>query len=87
MIIHEMSFIPPKIPEVNIHGVTGFTSNAGDVEDMAKNALTLLESPKIMKEFRANALERAKLFSLERVLPQYEEIYLSVVEKSLSQKA
>ena len=75
------------IPEVNIHGVTGFTSNVGDVDDMAKNALTLLESPEKMKQFRANALERAKLFSLERVLPQYEDIYLSVVEKYLSQKA
>ncbi|MBE9490456.1 MAG: N-acetyl-alpha-D-glucosaminyl L-malate synthase BshA, partial [Bacteroidetes bacterium] len=30
------------IPEVNIHGVSGFLSNVGDVEDMTKNALHIL---------------------------------------------
>lgn len=68
------------IPEVNIHGVTGYMSNVGDVDDMAKNAISLLESKEKLNEFKANALERAKFFSLERVLPMYEEIYRKVTE-------
>jgi N-acetyl-alpha-D-glucosaminyl L-malate synthase BshA len=68
------------IPEVNIHGVTGYLSNVGDVDDMAKNAISLLLSKDKLDEFRVNALERAKFFSLERVLPMYEELYMKVVE-------
>ncbi len=74
------------IPEVNIHGKTGFLSNVGDVDDMAKNALSLLSSPEKMKEFRINALERARYFSLETVLPQYEKIYQAVLDNALSIK-
>ncbi len=70
------------IPEVNIQGETGFLSEVGDVKDMAKNAITLLESPELMAQFRKNALARAKHFSLERVLPMYEDIYQEVLEKS-----
>lgn len=70
------------IPEVNVHGVTGFLSNVGDVDDMAENALKLLSSPEMLKEFKHNALERAKYFSLERILPMYEEIYQEVLDKT-----
>lgn len=69
------------IPEVNRHGYSGFLSSVGDVEDMAKNTLTLLETAHKDK-FRAQALEQAKTFSLERIVPRYEEIYLTLVSKS-----
>jgi L-malate glycosyltransferase len=75
------------IPEVNIHGETGYLSNVGDVDDMAANALMLLESPEKMATFRKNALDRAKYFSLDRILPLYENIYQEVLEKSRSFKA
>lgn len=68
------------IPEVNAHGETGYMSNVGDVDDMAKNAISLLQSEEKLNEFRANSLARAKYFSLERVLPMYEEIYNKVLE-------
>ena len=32
------------LPEVNIHGETGFLSDLGNVEDMAKNAISILNS-------------------------------------------
>lgn len=67
------------IPEVNIHNSTGFLSNVGDVEDMAKNSIDLLSDELKFQQFRVNALKRAKLFSLEKVLPLYEEIYTSLV--------
>lgn len=63
------------IPEVNRHGETGFLSDVGDFEDMAKNAIHLLEDEKRHLQFRKNAFSRAKIFCIETVLPQYEKIY------------
>lgn len=68
------------IPEVNIHGVTGYLSNVGDVEDMAKNAIHLLKDKILFQQFRQNALDRAKIFSLENVLPLYEDIYTKLIK-------
>lgn len=67
------------LPEVNRHGVTGMMSNIGDVDDMAKNAIYLLEDEKRLERFRAKALERASEFSIEKVLPLYEKLYNSVL--------
>jgi len=66
------------IPEVNIHGYSGYLSNVGDVEDMAKNMIHLLH-PDNLPTFKINAKERSKEFSLEKILPLYEEIYRNLV--------
>lgn len=63
------------LPEVNVHGVTGFLSNVGDVLDMAKNAIYILEDSDRLLEFKNNAREHSKKFSIEEVLPFYEKIY------------
>ncbi|WP_028889744.1 N-acetyl-alpha-D-glucosaminyl L-malate synthase BshA [Tenacibaculum ovolyticum] len=68
------------LPEVNIHGKTGYLSNLGDVDDMAKNAITILRDNVVLNEFKANAKEHIKLFSLENILPVYEAIYKSCSE-------
>jgi len=65
------------LPEVNIHGETGFLSNLGDVEDMAKNAISVLKHDDVLECFKLNAQEHTKHFSLENILPVYEEIYKS----------
>jgi len=65
------------LPEVNIHGETGFLSNLGDVDDMAKNAIYLLKDDTILEQFKRNAREHTKQFSLENILPVYEELYKS----------
>jgi N-acetyl-alpha-D-glucosaminyl L-malate synthase BshA len=67
------------IPEVNIHGVTGFLSNVGDVEDMAQNAIKLLKDPGLLAKFRKNALKQAHKFDLAEILLQYEAIYKRVI--------
>lgn len=71
------------LPEVNTQGVTGFLSDVGDVEDMAKNTLTIIESDEALLEFKKNAKEHTKQFSLSNILPVYEDIYSSVLEKAL----
>jgi len=70
------------IPEVNVHGVTGYLSNVGDVEDMAKNALKIVSSEANLEEFRKNSLLRALDFDLDKILPMYENLYIEVVEKN-----
>jgi len=67
------------LPEVNRHGVTGMMSNVGDVEDMAKNVRFLLSDDKRLQKFRSNARQRAADFSLDKVLPMYENLYNSVL--------
>lgn len=67
------------LPEVNIHGKTGFLSNVGDVDDMAKNALAILRDDDTLKKFRQNAFEHAKEFTMDKILPQYEDLYDSVL--------
>ena len=65
------------LPEVNIHGKTGYLSNLGDVEDMAKNAISILKDAKTLNAFKENAKVHAKQFSLDNILPVYEDIYAS----------
>lgn len=69
------------IPELNINGVTGFMSNIGDVEDMTKNALIILDKNNLPK-FKENALKRAKEFDISNILPRYEAVYENVMEKA-----
>jgi len=65
------------LPEVNLHGETGFLSDLGDVKDMAKNAISILKDDEILDTFKINAREHTKKFSLENILPVYEDIYKS----------
>jgi len=68
------------IPEVNRHGVSGMMSDVGDVEDMAKNCIYLLNNEERLNKFRAKALARAREFDIHAILPKYEEIYQSALE-------
>ncbi|GJM34994.1 MAG: N-acetyl-alpha-D-glucosaminyl L-malate synthase BshA [Saprospiraceae bacterium] len=68
------------LPEVNIHGKTGFLSKIGDVEDMAKNAINLLTNKEMLSQFRINALEQASRFDIKLILPQYEAYYEEVLK-------
>jgi N-acetyl-alpha-D-glucosaminyl L-malate synthase BshA len=69
------------LPELNIQGVTGFMSNIGDVKDMAKNALYILQDENLPR-FKASALARAKEFELANILPMYEAFYERVLAES-----
>lgn len=69
------------LPEVNIHGVTGFLSEIGDVNSMAENALLLLQNPDMLIEFRKNALEQAQRFDISFILPKYEAYYEKILNR------
>ncbi|MEM9000694.1 MAG: N-acetyl-alpha-D-glucosaminyl L-malate synthase BshA [Bacteroidota bacterium] len=63
------------IPEVNKHGITGFLSEVGNVDEMAKNALHILEDENTLNEFKQNAFQVASQFDILNILPLYEDVY------------
>jgi N-acetyl-alpha-D-glucosaminyl L-malate synthase BshA len=68
------------LPELNIQGKTGFMSNLGDVEDMTKKSLFILDKDNL-PAFKANALRRAQEFDIAKILPMYEDHYVRVIQK------
>jgi len=70
------------LPELNIHGHSGYLSNVGDVESMTQNALKILDD-KNLPTFKKNALNRAKDFELSKILPEYENYYNEVLDKKV----
>ncbi|KAA5548295.1 N-acetyl-alpha-D-glucosaminyl L-malate synthase BshA [Adhaeribacter rhizoryzae] len=70
------------IPELNIHGVTGFSSPVGDVADMVKNALFILDDANL-PQFKANALARAKDFETSKIVPLYEQFYQKIKDAQM----
>ena len=67
------------LPELNVHGVSGFLSNVGDVDDMVKNAAYILDDAHL-PQFKINALARAKEFEVAKIVPHYESYYERVLE-------
>ena len=69
------------LPEVVIHGETGFLFPLGAVEEMAEAGTALLRDQERWKAFsrnaRADAVDR---FSNDRVIPMYEQLYLDVIK-------
>lgn len=63
------------IPEVNEEGITGFLSDVGDVDDMAKNALKILSDDAVLEKFKENAVVSAQRFDIRKVVPLYEALY------------
>tara|TARA_B100000508_G_scaffold118450_1_gene98544 strand:- start:58781 stop:59923 length:1143 start_codon:yes stop_codon:yes gene_type:complete len=70
------------IPEVNAHGFSGFLSDVGDVQDMAKNAISLLSDHEKLELFKKQAKAQAEKFCITKILPQYEALYEEVLSKS-----
>ena len=67
------------ISEVNKEGFSGYLSSIGDVDQMAKNVLSLLQDEKKHKLFKSQAKEQAKLFSTEKIVVKYESVYSDAV--------
>ncbi len=68
------------LPEVNKDGVTGFLNEVGDIEGMIASVLTILKDKDTLARFKTNALEHSQKFELNKVVPVYENLYLSLVK-------
>lgn len=71
------------IPEVNVHGVSGFLSDVGDIADMTKNAIYILSDKERLATFKKNARLIAEKYDLHTIVPQYEAIYQDTLAKCL----
>jgi glycosyltransferase involved in cell wall biosynthesis len=71
------------LPEVNIHGKTGYMSDVGNVEEMAHFATQILSDENTLRRFRKNALAHAKTFDISYILPQYEAYYEEILETAV----
>ena len=69
------------LPELNIDGKTGFLSNVGDIDDMVDKAEIILDDANLPR-FKENALNRAKEFDMDNIIPKYIELYSEVLAKS-----
>ncbi len=68
------------LPELNIHNQTGFISELGDFEKMAKYTLQLLQNEKKYAVFSKNARDRAvQHFDTHCIVPHYLEYYERVL--------
>ena len=74
------------LPELNVHGKTGYLCEVGDIDAYAKYAIELLKDDDKLNQFRSNALEHSKQYSMNIILPQYEAYYQEIIEKSLVQQ-
>jgi L-malate glycosyltransferase len=68
------------LPEINIDGVSGYMSDVGDITDMSKKAISILQDDATLQQFRNNALAQARKFDIENIVPEYEALYKKVTE-------
>ncbi len=64
------------LPEVVEQGYSGYMSNVGDIDDMANNALAILQN---LETFKQNARKTAEKFDIEVIIDQYIKLYESLV--------
>jgi N-acetyl-alpha-D-glucosaminyl L-malate synthase BshA len=68
------------LPEINIHGQTGYMAPVGHVAEMAEYAISILQSDDTLQTFRDQAYAQACRFDIQHIVPQYEALYQSVLE-------
>ena len=73
------------LPEVMVHGETGFLFDLGAVDEMAEAGLSLLQDDQEWVRFSRAARARAvEHFSTRAVLPRYEALYREVMAGDFS---
>jgi N-acetyl-alpha-D-glucosaminyl L-malate synthase BshA len=73
------------LPEINIHGKTGYLADVGDVDAMTAFAIKILEDESTLQSFKDNALAQAAEFSISKIVPMYEALYEQVAAKKLQE--
>jgi len=67
------------LPEVVVHGETGFLTPKGDVEAMIAHGLRVLRDGALQARMRDAAARRALEFAADRIVPRYEQLYEDVL--------
>ena len=69
------------LPEINIHGETGYLTDANDIKSMSDYAISILENPNVLEEFKIKAFNKAESFDINKVVPIYEKIYSKALKQ------
>ena len=69
------------LPEINIHGETGYLTDVHDIKSMSDYAISILENPKVLEEFKIRAFNKAESYDINKVVPIYEKIYSKALEQ------
>ena len=67
------------LPEVNIHGETGYLCELGDVESMGECSTKILKDEKLHKKMSKAARKRAEFFEMDRIVGIYEDYYNTIL--------
>jgi len=71
------------VPEVIEHEVSGFLAGVGDVDTMARYAIDLLGDESWLRRMgKASRKAAQSQFCSSRIIPQYEEFYRRILERS-----
>jgi glycosyltransferase involved in cell wall biosynthesis len=71
------------VPEVIEHGVSGYLADVGDVDTMARYATELLNDESRLRALGKAARTAAQSrFCSSKIVPQYENYYRRVLERS-----
>ena len=57
---------------LNLNGFSGYLSDVGDVNQMTKNAIRILEDSDNLIKFKKNAKIQANKFDVHNIVPSYE---------------
>lgn len=66
------------LPEVNVHGETGYLCELGDIECMASHGTEILTDDKLREKMSKAARKRAEMFEMDKIVTVYEEYYEEV---------
>lgn len=65
------------VPFVSLHGVSGFTVEPKNPEELRAAIVKLIENPVLYNEFSKNAIERAENFTNDKMIEKYWKLYES----------
>ena len=70
------------LPELMQDEYNGYMSDVGDIQSMAVNAIKILKTDDTLEQFKNNAIETAKNFDLQFILPKYENYYSEIIRNA-----
>lgn len=61
-------------------GVDGFLVREGDIDDLARKIMLLIESEDLREQMGTKAYQKSKLYSQETIMAKWEEVFESVIQ-------
>jgi len=69
------------VPEVVVHGETGFLFPVGEINDMAQAVIELLRDDEKRRRFAIAGRRRAQEFAIDKIMPEWEGYYQEVLNR------